>query len=327
MSRYMNEDDEMMSSEEYASEDAEIAAEVDDDDQDHLMADEVYGTQTKILHITFNGSLTGIAKGQVKTTWSLNDEMKKELKHVTASNNRSLAKDDDKIGDLSKAVLLEASIIQERSNFPVDIGVEIPGLKPNTLSSSQRYNWIITQETPTTTVKHSIFEPDSIFTKKDYKKSELLDMLTLDAQVDFNKDPSGKIARVDSDGFVWWNIMNNCAQGNFQGYEDHLFELDEQAQRSRHAIGLPVPTEIAKPVYDNLKSRLLKLEKSFVDLRKFRIKFERADGEHWNSKTNIIGEGISLDEDSNAQINDMKLTEPYSATLKVELKYIMYGDK
>lgn len=327
MSQYTFEEDNL--SEEYSDEeahfgpsDAQIAGQIDEDG--HLQAEDLYGVQTKIFNITINGSLEQIAGNNKLTTWRLSDDMQKQLKQVISSTNRSKAGDEHLAGDLSKAVLLQATILQERSDFPIPIGVKIPGLVPQVYTNNSRYNWVIDKDTRTNTINQSIFEPDNVFTKYMYEKLQKLDMETLNQQVDFEKDPSGKFAMVDTNGFVWDVIMRNAAQGKFRGAEDHLFGIDEQVANSQYSFGAKVPMEIARSVYDAIKEPLQNIEKSFVDMRKLCARFERADGEHWNSFGGLIGEAAGLDKDSEGYIKEHKINTPYSASLKVLIKYIVY---
>ena len=91
-----------------------------------------------------------------------------------------------------------------------------------------------------------------------------------------------------------------------------------------HKSTRPVPTEIAQQICEAIRKPLETIEKSFVDMRKLHGRFERADGEHWNSFSGLIGEAAGMDADSKGFLKEHALTSVYSAAVKVQIEYIVY---
>jgi len=324
MSQYHEDEDYESMDEDYAPvpNDARIAGQIDTDG--HLQSKDLYGVQKKTFFMTISGSLEQIAANQARTKWNMSNDIQKQLKQVTTATNRARAADEHLVGDLSKAVMLQATVLEQSNDFPIPIGVNIPGLVPSVYTKDNRYCWVINKNTPTTALQQSIFEPDNVFTRYMYEKLQKLDVETLKEQVRFDIDPSGKNAVFDPNGFAWDVLMKNVYQGKFPGAEDYLMNLDAQVANNPRSFRPEVPTDIAREVYDAIEAPLRDIEESFVDLRKLNATFERADGEHWNSFGGLIGAAAGLDKDSETYMREHTLATPYSATLKVQVEYIMY---
>jgi len=302
---------------------AQIAGEIDE--QGHLQAEDLYGVQTKIFNMTCNGSLEQFAANKGKATWKLSPDMQSLLRQVTSTTNRSKATSDDLTGDLTKAVLLQATVLEQRNSFPVPIGLNIPGMVPQVYSENKRYNWILEPNTGTSPVNQSIFEPDNVFTKYMYSNLQKLDVESLEKQVRFDVDPTGESALVDHNGIVYDVLMRNVCSGKFSEDDtQYLLDVDERVRSNPYSMGAPIPTDIAKEICEAIKGPLEVIEKSFVDMRKLHGRFERADGEHWNSFSGLIGEAAGMDADSKGFLKQHALTSSYSASVKVQIKYIVY---
>ena len=302
---------------------AQIAGEIDE--HGHLQAEELFGVQTKIFDMTCRGSLEQFAANEGKAVWRLVPEMQSLLRHVTSDTNRSKAGSDDLAGDLTKGVLLQATVLEQQSSFPVKIGLTIPGIVPQVYTENKRFNWTIGENTNTTQVNQSIFEPDNVFTKYMYSKMQKLDVASLDKQIRFDVDPTGESALVDHKGIAYDILFQNVENGYFDTEDtNYLIDVDNQVHSNACSLGAPIPTEIARNLYESIKAPLEVIEKSFVDMRKLHGRFERADGEHWNSFSGLIGEAAGMDADSKGFLKQNALVSEYSASVKVQIKYIVY---
>lgn len=317
---YMSGSDEDM---EYENSMSKVAGQIDN--QGHLQAEDLYGVQTKIFTVRCQGSLEQLASNPAKATWKLSPEMQKLLRQVTTTTNRSKADEDQLVGDLSKAVILQSTVLQERSDYPIPIGLSIPGMVPQVYDSNSRYNWIVEKETPTTTVNQTLFEPDNLFTKYMYEKLEKLDIESLNNQIRFEKDPNAPHALMDPNGFAWQIMMKNVYQGNFPGVEQDLLEIHDSVQNNRNrAVFVKVPVDVAREVHAAIEQPLKSIESSFVDMRKFTCTFERADNQHWNSTQGLIGAAAAADQDTKNYLKANALNNEYSASVKIMIKYIVY---
>jgi len=303
--------------------DAQIAGEIDD--QGHLQAEDLYGVQRKTFNMTCSGSLEQLAANGKKALWQMSPDMQSLLRQVTSTTNRSKAGNDDLTGDLGKAVLLQATILQERNSFPVPLGLSIPGMVPQVYGQNKRYNWILEPDTKTIPVNQSIFEPDNVFTKYMYSNLQKLDVASLEKQVRFDVDPTGQNALMDQNGIAYDVLMKNVCNRKFDDETtEHLLNVDASIQENQYSMGVPVPTEIAQQICEAIRKPLETIEKSFVDMRKLHGRFERADGEHWNSFSGLIGEAAGMDADSKGFLKEHALTSVYSAAVKVQIEYIVY---
>jgi hypothetical protein len=289
----------------------------------HLQAEDLYGVQTKIFNMSCSGSLEELAANPSKAKWQMSSEMQKLLRQVTSTTNRSKAGEEQLAGNLSKAVLLHCSILEQRNDYPVAIGVNIPGMVPQVYDRTSRYNWIIENNTPTTLINQPIFDPDNVFTRYMYEKLQKLDMASLNDQIRFEKDPNAPHAHMDPNGFAWQIMMKNVHQGKFQGADDHLLALNDSVQYNSNVL-LKVPVAIAREVYEAIKEPLQKIESSFVDLRKLECTFTRVNNEPWNSISGLIGETVGMGHDSQTYMQETNLTAQKSASIKVQIKYIVY---
>jgi hypothetical protein len=294
------------------------------DPESHLQAKDLYGVQTKIFNMSINGSLEQLGADQNKATWKMDPAMQNLLRQVVTPHNRTNATDENLAGDIGKTVILHAKILQERNDFPVTIGLNIPALVPQVYDKSRRYNWILERNTPTTVINQDIFEPDNVFTKYMYEKLQKLDVESLGQQVRFDVDPTGRHALVDPNGFVWQVMMNNVYQGNFGEAGNSLMQIDAELRDAPYTFGARVPADIAREVVDAIKEPLQKIEQSFVDMRTLQASFERVDGQAWNSFNNLIGEAAGMDADSKGYLKEHALNTQYNASVKLLIQYIVY---
>lgn len=317
-----SEDEEYMNS----SEEEETKAKVQNtiNEPAHLQAAQMYGVQTKIFTPRVQGSLEQLASDPSKATWKLSPELQKLLRQVKTTKNRSKAGEEEFVGDISKAVILECTILQERNDYPVPIAVNIPYMVPQVYDSDIRCNWLIEKETPTTNVNRPLFEPDSLFTQHMYDKLEKLDLESLNNEIRFEKDPKATHALMDPNGFAWKILMKNVYKGNFPGIEHKLIETHEDVARGNGHVFVKVPVEVARDIHAALAEPLKEIEDSFVDMRKLTCTFQRADNQHWNSIQGLLGAHATLDEDSKHQMKATNLENEYSASVKLLIKYIVY---
>lgn len=303
----------------YSSEDGNMGDQMIED-EGHLAAEDLDGVQTKYLYITLEGSMEDLAKNNAKATWKMFPEVHKKLRQVVTSTNKTKASDDQYEGNLKKTVIVQGVIKQQFSNFPVALGLSFPSMLPTTFTKNKRFNCVVEKNTPTMLVNQSIFEPDSDFTRYMYESLEKIDSESLDRQIKFGH-PNG--ALFDPNGYAWKVLMKNVRKGTFPGAEDRLFEQDAQADGNPHAFPV-VPEPIARSIHTAIRDRLDQVESSFTDLTTFGCNWSRADGKAWNSTKGLIGSNAGQYQDGKSAITSHKLTNEYSASVVMEIKYFTY---
>lgn len=301
------------------------------DPDGHLQAEDLWGVQTKVFDITTPEGATLeqlAASAKNGLFWEVPDEMKKLLKQVNKSQNRTHVSDSDLDGDLNKALFVSAKVISYQSDCPKRLAVDIPGLVPTVFTSTGRHNFVIPANCGNTVIKQSIFEPDNYFTKYMYQHNQKCDLKTLAQHIRFDIDPTKQYAAMNTHGVGWKVLLDNLSnpEGPFAGAYDAIMAKNEAILSnldSPYSQLAQVPYQVAQAVYDSIAAPLKEIEKAYVDFENWKVRFAPANKEAWNSVNGLIKEASVFGNDASSAEVEAKLHTPFHAGLQVEIKYVL----
>lgn len=294
------------------------------DTSKHLQAGKMYGIQKIRIEASISGSLTDMLSPG-NSIFKIQPNNFKKLQLNSRANNRKHATDEDFTGDLSKTVILDVKLFNSGSHYPTPLGVEYTGMNPNHLTSNNAFQHVIKPLVPNNKEDRSIYSPDHIFTENMYNSFGKCDKKSLDYQVKFEGNDNE--ATVHNNGIVWSTIMDNIYRIDKWGSSvDHICSLnnDKYDNSKQHSPWVVIPRFIAKDVYDKIASELKIIEKSFVNLKDFQVKFSRADGREWNDINGLIGQQSTSDSDTQTHYNNNALNKEGYAFSEIEISYITY---
>ena len=134
----------------------------DGEENEHLKAEDMWGTKKVTLTMKIQGSLKDFAANPSKAVFKLPVEAHKYLKRVPSQKNRTNASDEERAGDLTRGILLKASVTAVKNEYPFDLGLDIAGLVPEQLTSTGRHNYVLLANTPSTVgIREDISTPDN----------------------------------------------------------------------------------------------------------------------------------------------------------------------
>ena len=296
---------------------APIAGQLDDDN--HLQMEDMYGVQTKYFDISIDSSLSDCAKNQNNAVWKINPELVQFLKEIVTNKNRSTADKNDMTGNVERMIPLAATIVEVHNEHDVPIGINIPGFVPNTINSHGRFLWTIQPRTPPTQVNYQVSEPDNFLTKKMYTNWRKCDLEQLNREIQFSNDPQENYAVMRTDGLAFEVLMDAIMEGRF-GDSLNPHAITQAAQISRR---VEVDQDVAKQVYESIKTPLEDIEKRFFNAKDFQVRFSRADGKPFDSPHGLVGSpvnGISTQYlDTHARYTKKR------AGIRLKLEYVTYN--
>ena len=288
---------------------------------EHLTSNDVYGVQTAFIYPKIRGSLEEWANNPDKTVWTMSPKNLSQIRHNIRTVNRANATEEEFTGDLSRAVLLGARVINTKGKCPTDVGFNLSGLEPRVFTDNNRYAWLVPGDSGNMQVNESIFTPDSTFSRYMYERVEKCDLKSLDQQMRFDIGADSNHALVDKRGYAWQVIMRNTySQTHWAPYANELYAMNNDMS-SRFA---EVVKPIAEEVYGEIKADLENIGQHFVDLRTLEVKFERDDGEAWNQTNSLVGESMAFDEKSKLRLQDHTLNKQNEVGAMIELKFVLY---
>jgi len=301
------------------------------DPDGHLQAEELWGVQTKRFFITMPEGATLeklAASAKNGVSWEVPQEMKRLLRQVNKSQNRSTVSDSDLDGSLNKGLFVNAKVVSYTSDCPKTLALDIPGLVPTVYTNRNRHNFVLPANCGHNVCDRTIFEPDNYFTRYMYAHNQKCDLSTLDQQVRFDVDPSKQYAVINSHSVAWKVVCDNLSNPESQiahaadaiwAKNEHILTNPDHA----NAQLAQVPTDVARLVYDSIAAPLKKIEESYTDLDNWRPKFSPANGEAWNSINGLVKDSTVFGTDSSAFETESKLNTPIHASVEVELSYVL----
>lgn len=314
---------------------ATIAGGIDPDG--HLQAEELWGVQTKLFDIT---TPEGCTLEQLASSaknglfWEIPEEMKPYLKQVAKSQNRSAASKDDLDGDLNKALFLGAEVVSYYSDCPKRLAVDIPGLVPMVHTSTGRHNFVIpSTRGQVVPVGRSIFDADNIFTRHMYEKEQKCDIETLNQDIRFDVDPTKQFAVFNTHGIGWKVLMNNINSPSCPEILANAY--DAIAAKNEHIMGgdtqspqlAQVPYKVGELIYNSIAEPLREIEKSYVDLENWKVKFSPANKEPWNSVNGLVKDATAYGTDAAQDEVESKTCTPFQAGILIAMRYVTKSDK
>jgi hypothetical protein len=295
------------------------------DDEGHLKREQVWGLQSRIFDIDLVASLEELeGNGGKQAVWSIADHQLKNLKQNMAMTDRDMPSKEDLAGNLNRGIPLHMEILEQKSDFPVKMGININGIVPQTMTSDGTFVWTVAANTPTQAVNQPVFEPKNVFTKHMYKKWKVLSSESLDKEMRF--DPESGFCYMSPSGIAFEVLCDNLAQGYWEEYDHTQLPIAQIINAGEMGRGppVPIPIPIAEEIKKTLSPHVEQISKSFMDLNKFQVRWTRADGEHFNSFRNLVGEVVGSETDPMGTLRDDKLNTRYCASIKVKLEYLVF---
>lgn len=304
------------------------------DEHGHLQSKDMNGVERRILDVSLPVGIT-LATLQKEYPngykFEIPYDIKKTMRSVTVLQNRTHADEDAYTGDLGKVLPLSVRVISERSNAPMDIAVDIPGVVPTTLTGNDRHAWVIDSGIGNTVrINEDIFVPDNMFTKHMYQQSSKCDMNKLNKECRMDVDPHKKVAHMETKGVAWKVLMDNVAEGHFADAEDAIYQMNEpifNSHDSEYSHVAKVPYEVAKVVYEAIAGGIREIERSYVDLNNFAITLKPASGLAWDHTEHLVGDSYGFDEVSKGYEKTAELQKPINAKVKLALEYVVAGQE
>lgn len=304
------------------------------DEEGHLNAGDLWGVQKKTFYIRTpeGATLEQLAAGNGRNgvAWELPNEMKRLLRQVNKTTNRSHVTDKDLDGSINKALFLAAKVLWMQNSSPKPIGLRIPGLVGNMMTETTNFNWVIPGDCPVTVINQSIMDPNNIFTRRMYEHNSKCDLKTLERHIMRNIDPSKMFMGMDTKGIGWKVLLDNM---RIPGTE-YAAAADAIIAKNQHYFKNPdsvegqivkVPYEIGESIYDAIAEPLREIEKSYIDFAKWRPTFHPVDGHAWNSQTGLAKDAAVFGADHVGFEVETKLNTPFTAGIALEIEYVL-GD-
>jgi len=320
--------DQGVENEEYNEEEGRKEEEEEDGESKHLQANQMYGIQKIRIEASISGTLNDLLSPS-KTTFQIQKNNLKQLRINSRTTNRKNATNEDFSGDLSKTVILDVHLISTGSHYGVPIGVEYSGMNPQHLTTNNCYQHILKPLVPLNKENRSIWTPNSVFSANMYRSYGKCDMNSLNYQIKF--EGSENEATVHTGGIVWDTIMDNIdCMKKWQSSVDDIYDANDRKHESRARSRRPSPWEvipryIATDVYNKIAKALKNIEKSFVNLEDFQVKFHRADGaSSWNDIHGLIGQEVASDSRTQTNYKNYAINKQGYAFAEIELSYITY---
>ena len=155
-------------------------------------------------------------------------------------------------------------------------------------------------------------------------------MDTLNQDIRFDVDPTKQFAVFNTHGIGWKVLNNNLASPNCPDLLANAY--DAIVAKNEHIMANPdsvhpqlaqVPYKVAQFVYDSIAAPLKEIEKSYVDLENWKVKFSPANKEAWNSVNGLIKDSTVYGTDSSNFEVEAKCNTPFAAGILIEMKYVL----
>ena len=301
-------------------------------EEGHLTDKDMFGVKEAIWDIDIDPGMTLetlAADHPDGYLWKLSEEELKQMRHNTRLQDRRNATEEDYEGSIRKGLFLSAELISDQNDTKVKLNVDIESMLPCTFTGKGRSNWTIQGNCPQGRVfnKESIFDPNSYFTRRMYEKQQLYNKKTLERDIKMTYDASKEWIAMPLDGVGWEKVMDNWHNPAFKEVNEiiqeknkHIFAAGEEIGSGHSAL---VPYALGEAIFEYLSEPLEKIEKSFVDFSKLRVKFTRKDGEAWNSPKGMVGDSQSYGKDAVGVETQHNLHKPIAAGLTIRVKYVL----
>lgn len=295
------------------------------DEAGHIQAADLFGVKKAQFYIkTPTGATLEQLQANAKSGlyWELPEELKSMLRHVVTPNNRSNPQEADLEGSLNKALFVGAKVVSYFSDCPKDLALDLPGIVPQTFTSTGRHNYVVPANCSNTVVNQSIFEPDNYFTKYMYAHNQKCDLKTLQQHIRFDMDPQKQFAVMNTHG-VGWKVLSDNLYEAFAPAAESILAKNAGIIDSPYPQLAQVPYDVAQSIYESIAAPLREIEKAYVDLASWKARFSPADKEPWNSVNGLVRESTVFGADSTQFEVESKLNTPFSAGVLLEVEYVL----
>lgn len=273
----------------------------------HLKTQDFDQHTERTLYVKLEGSLSDFERGTIKPTWYADEGCEHIYQRIAGRTPEGQVLFE---GDTSKGLILGLELETLSSTFPVDIGAVIHEVNGKEFTASGRQYAFIARSHCDWEPKKCIFEPASKVTR---------------AMLEKYNDTSASM------------METHCFRsGNGLTLVDNLSPLTAMlrlnAETLKMTFGIPEGQEgflkVATPIVDACLRRYEEDQKvSFIDMKKFKIDFERVDSPNqWDRAEGVIDNLRSQAKGSNGHAASQRLTNKYALVAKVNAKLVLYGD-
>lgn len=318
--------------EEYVADESQpmYAAAADQEVQTHIAEERMNGTKKAIFHIS---TPAGATLNQLQDTnkhgvrWTIPEELKNKLKHVTTTKNRKNASDEHLEGSINKVLILGAKVVGRGSTCPKKLTLDIDGMVPSWFHENGISNVVIPANCGDHVLERNIFEPNNMITEHMYMTNEVCNMATLkdDINLNFNKKSGSAGIRVGGVGMpeLERQLLRNPKFATHAdailAKNEHMF-ADPQRFRDHYAI---VPVEVAQAVYSTLEGPVKEIEEHYENFDKWGATFRTASKMDWNAFSDISSKTLIVGNEAHNDYLEQVVDAPFDAYVDLEIKYVL----
>jgi len=292
--------------------------------EEHLKTRDVFGHQKIILYAHVTASLKELQSNPAKASWRLSGKELDAMKFNIRKTNRTNATSEERTGDITRVIPLTLRVISAGSNFDIGLTANGSGLEGRVCVGKEPALWVFPPNSPSQRVDEEVGNPDSRFTAEMFKKVMACDRESLKKQLLFGKGSNEHIAHADAHGHVWKEITRCARNPKFASCADAIYEYDaKRLEGSLDSNMIPIPLQLAEYVHAKITKDLDEIEKSYINMNDFEIKFGRVDGKAWDDCLGLVGEAAAYDDDSRQTLHSTLLTTQHTVHVLCEFGYLI----
>lgn len=310
--------------------DVPVDEEVNDykpEEEEHVEEKSLFGVQKRILVFRVKGSLEQLNRHKGLTRRRLNERAHRHMKQVTSMTGRANPTDENTSGNLDRIIPLGARVVHKTNPYPKAMGYRFNQsvFVPETLTDDgKRFTGIIEAHQSPSDSNQSIFSPNNIFARRMLEKWERCDVEALEEEFIFKK-VNGKemcLVRVlDGPGLNRPSVAIDLLRTNAK-----LFPGISATRLMRNRLeSMPyseLDPKVGKQLYDYMAGEIEKIKASFISVNDLSMSFHTADGQDWNTFTNLVGEAAALEPNKQGEHKKLVLNSTFEAAVHVELTFI-----
>ena len=294
------------------------------EEETHLQKKDVYGYQKIKFFAHMTASRKDLANEPTLATWKLPEKELERMKFNIRKTNRNNATSKERVGDVTRVIPLDCRIIQAGNTFDGDLGITATGLEGRVCVGREPVLWTLPANNHSSNISEEVGDPDSVFTTNMFKKIMACDRKDLEKQLLMGHGSTPNQGLIDVKGHAWTVVMQHAHTPQFASYAQVLYDYDHKRKAGTLDSNMvPIPLKIASFVKNKIEKDIANIEKSYIDMNDFEIKFSRIDGRAWDDTMGLVGEAASYDTDSQNTLNSHTLTTPHKAYVFLELGYLI----